>query len=160
MLKRSRAEDDALIRELLAIEPHFEQFAESIELGSSWVDITTCAAMLCRSVWWPADKYLRSQTAPAPIQPCRLGAVRRRIDLLSGNVAVVFTLTGRPGAHLAAIRRWKNSGELHVNPADWPVQLDRVVGVYLDAKEAGRAKLRDMRGTHDPTTTSSIFIAG
>jgi len=147
MLNLNAEAERQLIIELGNLPRHFQVFPESVELGCAWEDLTTAAAIMSRSAFWPSSTE-RWNVKPRPIDANRLAGVRRLIDVKTRVVFTIFIIRGPwttgGGENLRAMRMWLCSGMLHIHKPDYLENLDKLAGIYCENREIGRAKLRDM----------------
>ncbi len=111
---------------------------DNIELGCHWADLQTAAALLSRTAWMPDGTPSPDHEYP----PASLKAVIRKMDA-KGRVFVIYLISGNP-AGLRRLRYLFMTGCLYVHPRERLVQLDKLIGIYLEAKEVAQTRAQQM----------------
>lgn len=144
MLSRDPNERRKLMNELFMLPRWIRDNADNIELGSHWTDLTTAAALLSRTAYMPHGKPLMDHEYP----PASLKAIIRKLDA-SGRVFVIYMIAGDPG-ELRRRRFLYLGGCLFVHPLERLAAIDKLVGIYLEAKEVAASFGRQTdRGNDD-----------
>jgi hypothetical protein len=136
MQSLSVADRQKVIREMLRLPRWVQDNADSIELGSHWTDMETAAALLSRTSYMP---YLTPRVDDI-YPPATLKAIIRKLDA-SGRVFVIYMIGGDP-TELRRLRFLYLGGCLYVHPLERIENRDKLVGIYIDAKEAAASFAR------------------
>ena len=135
-----------IINELSGLHPYFEVCPNAIVLGSWWFDIMTAAVLMSRCVWFPMQSVMAgTYTGGIEVPANRLVCAGKFIGK-TGNVFIKYTIGGRPGNELQELVRAFIRTQLRPNNAERLMAADKLVEIYLEAKEASRKYTKDFQG--------------
>lgn len=157
-------QEHRLISELCDLPRHFEVFPDCVEFGSSWVDITHAAVLMSPCVWYPASSVLDSSyTGGRPVPAHGLKYIRRLIGK-DGRVFVKFAIgnEGDKGTQLQEMFRQFLGTQIRIDRRSnaYGMAIDKLVGIYLEAREVSRKTMRDMTHTAGNQEQINIMVGG
>jgi hypothetical protein len=137
---RSNKEERRLHVELSRLPRWFQMNADNIELGCNWSDMLVTAVLLSRTAW-KRDGVVdpKHQNRPATLK-----AVIRKFDA-SGRVFLIFVIAGRP-EKLRRLRLLYCDDQLYAHPMERKAQLNKLLDIYLEAKEKAKTLRHDTKG--------------
>jgi hypothetical protein len=145
MRNRALEEENSLISELCEQPRHREKFPDCLEFGCSWVDLTHAAVLLSPCVWYPARSIADSTFAGGQYIKARELKYVRRLMGKDGRVFVKYAIDGN-GEELHELFRQFLITQLRIDRRTNSYQqtVDRLIGIYLDAKEDSRKRLQTL----------------
>lgn len=134
MLNLSDEECRSLVVELTDLSKHYRVNYDTIEFGSKWTDIATCAAVLTRSGYWGnSPRERRAGVVNHGYRPASLKVVIKK--MYPGRMPYCIYVVEGNIKEIEIMRWWFQRGMLWCDPGGWEKERDRLVGEYLDAKE-------------------------